>query len=394
MSADRWMILAGALGGLLAVSGIVLLLWRRQRSRSRRHRPEVEVDPQRLDLPPVWEGAWWADQPERPPVNAPSEVAFTFADLVRRPEEQYRPRMDPRQVLSMAQRERYDEQPRPAWRQTGRTMVHPTRDGDGDVLVLADPVRAGSRDRGLSRLVTRGAAVRDALGSSAQRIELAWPQEAFVDFEGAVLGYFMPRLDDRYVLTLDDGDRAVRTLGTANGLPPAGVPPLDDPDALELVGLLAQWLRALHMAGVVLGDLGWRSVAFAITPMRIRPLDYDAARVLGSAGLLDPDPETEHDPEALAWLSSFDSDSYLFALLAYRLLVSRDHVSMIDVTKVPTQLPGLSKQATSTLRRLWQHASGPKCSRPTMEEWVEALSSISVGAAVVEASGGAAVEAP
>jgi hypothetical protein len=396
VSVDALEVVAGASGVLLVIAGLVLLLVRRRRA-GRATLRQVRIDPQRRDLPPVWAGAWERESPRADVASGPgisfddlrrrpderqtgsprADVAsgpgISFDDLRRRPDERQTARVDPRQLLAMQHRERVDAAARPAWRQTGRATVHPTRGDDGDVLVLPGTVLSASREGALRRLVAQETSVRAALGLAADRIDLAWPQEPLLLYDGGVGGYFMPRLDDAYVFSSRKLEPMVRTLMAANGVPDAGVPPIDQPRAVELVHLVATWLRALHVAGVVFGDLGQQSLAFATEPVRIRPLNFDTARVLGRGSLLDSDPEAEFDTAAPTHLSSFDTDRYLFALLAYRLLVSRDRSSAIDPERVSTRLIGLDESTTSQLRRLWQRALGPRGTRPTLDEWVVPL---------------------
>lgn len=299
-------------------------------------------------------------------------TGVSFKDLTRASAGADRPRFDPRELLAAGQKARIVPSSVKPWRRTSRAFVHDSRDGD-DVLIFERTVERGPAEAAFARLVSRKEQVSAGLSGAWGQVDSAWPREPLLAYNGGVQGYFMPALDEAYVLEAPGHGRAVRTLEAANGLLDVAVQPLDDDERLELVRALASWLRAVHAAGVVFGDLGLRSLAYATSPLRIRVLDYDTARVAGSAALLDPGAHGERDPRAAPGESSYDSDRFLFAQLAFRLLVTRTNGAEIDPQAVPSGLLGLEERQLSRLRSLWARAVGPRGTRPTMDEWVDAL---------------------
>lgn len=377
-----------ALGSVLlaAAVALVLVLRRRNPGRSPKSEPsqhrssDIDRTSQASQGPhlsladPAEDTAATAepDKSERGQALSPPRSGISFHALRHASAGAERPRMDPRELRAADQQTRVARATEQPWRQTSRASVRVSSYGD-DVLVLERPILQGSKESAFARLVSRGSDVILRLGPAVDRIDVAWPKEALLAYDGGVRGYFMPPLEQYYVVDFPGHGQAVRTLGAANGIVDVEHKRLDDADLLQLVETVAVWLRAMHAAGVVFGDLGLRSIAYDTAPLRIRVLDYDTARVAGRAALLGSDRGGDHDPFALAGQSSYDSDRFLFAELAFRLLVTRTNHGKIDSHAVPNHLLGLDESRTSRLKALWERAAGPRGTRPTMDEWADAL---------------------
>lgn len=339
----------------------------------RRREPEGQAEPDaRVITEPVLDlgSRLWAtnrgvtDRDEGVSLERQPAAGISFESLTRRSAQDDRPRMDLHELTAAQQRTRIASDSGQPWRHSGRATVRDSRDGD-EARMFDDHVAQRLAERAFDDLLPRGTDVRERLGRAAERVDLAWPHEAVLGYDGGVTGYFMSRLDPLFLVESPRRGRAVRTLDTAKDL--------NDAEVLELVRTVAQWLRAMHTAGVVFGDLGQRSLAYATGPMRIRVLDYDTVRVAGRCSMLVSDPEAEHDPLAPVGESSYDSDRFLFAQLAFRLLVTRTNDGAIAPEAVPAHFPGLDVRNTARLRHLWQRATGPRGTRPTLDEWVVAL---------------------
>ena len=387
------LVLAIALGGALVGVMLAVVLLRRRRLRGRAaatHHDAPEPDSAFASYqPPEAGGSVWptthggrtqshATQ-DAPLVDEPFStdavtVGVSFESLSRGPrDEETTRRMDPRETVAVEQRARISDKEL-EWRRTSRARVSESV-GGGEALIFDRAIRRTSAEVGFGSLVQRDAVVRAELGADVERIELAWPNEPLLDYDGGVKGYFAPALDGSYVVDVPTRGPAVRTLGAAIGLNDAHLAALEPQDLLELMRLVAVWLAALHEAGVVFGDFGLRSIAYATHPVRIRVLDYDTARSLGRGPLLSPDlQDGDGDPHTRGGESSYDTDRFLFAQVAFRLLVLRTQGGPVAPEAVPPRLPGLDEQRTERLRGLWQRAAGPWGTRPTMQEWVAALS--------------------
>lgn len=387
------LVLAGALVAVLVGSVMAAMLFRRRRLRARgaevtqRVAPVPDVVFESYPPPETVGSVWPSTQGGQTQPRAGAEatprvelqstspavtVGVSFESLSRRPQdEEAARRMDPRETVAVAQRTRISDTELD-WRRTSRARVRESVDG-GEALLFDSAIRRTSAEAGFGSLVQREADVRAGVGTDVEVIELAWPNEPLLDYDGGVNGYFAPALDGAFVVDVPRRGRAVRTLGTAIGLSDAQLEALAPEELLELLRLVAVWLAALHEAGVIFGDFGLRSIAYATRPVRIRVLDYDTARPIGRGPLLPPDPEGDRDPLAPMGESSYDSDRFLFAQVAFRLLVARTQDGPITPEAIPSQIPGLDPQCAERLRTLWRRAAGPWGTRPTMEEWVAVL---------------------
>lgn len=358
------MVLWGSLAavGAVAAALVAVLLFRQGRSSEPEQPPAADsVTRPRADV--YWRSL---EEPEEL-----AEPGIDFEDLMSAPVQPERRPIDPRRLAALGQGERIGHEEE-AWRRTSRATVLRTTDG-GEVLYVPEVVSRPTAEEDLTLLVARGEQVRGRLGTTGERVDLAWPQEALLAYDGGLAGYFQPRLDGAFVMDVPRRGRAVRTLGVANGLRGAGLARLGDAELLDLVRTVAVWAAALHGAGVVFGDLGQRSLAYALDPIRVRVLDYETARVTGRRALLSPETGAPLDPLATDAGSSYDSDRFRFALLAFRLLVAGNDAAALEPTAVPPRLLGLDEHRTSRLRGLWSRAAGPSGRRPALEEWVAAL---------------------
>lgn len=128
------------------------------------------------------------------------------------------------------------------------------------------------------------------------------------------------------------------------------------------------------------GDISWTNFSFQIHPqVRVSVHDFDSTRIVGrramsrapAAHTIDWD-----DPKAPDGVpASFDTDRYRFALLAYRLLVSKTLDSRIDPTRIPEQFAPFEAGVSRRLRSLWVRADGARGTRPTVLECIHALES-------------------
>ena len=150
-----------------------------------------------------------------------------------------------------------------------------------------------------------------------------------------------------------------------------------DSERLELVKLIARWLRTMHDHDLVYGDLSWANLAFSINQKpRLAVFDFDQTRVVGQRSFTGMRPAHTvdwDDPLAPDIPVNPDTDRYKFALLAYRMLVSKDLHSLIDTDAVGDTVAALDAGQVARVRLLWLRASGPWGTRPSLSEWVDAL---------------------
>lgn len=226
-------------------------------------------------------------------------------------------------------------------------------------------------------LVDSHGAVKDRL--TGARVDLCWPLEVQRE-GGAVTGYVMPRMPEQYYFITDRRHtRTERSLDWAIKRPAALNLPFDvtDHHRFLLTLQVAYFLEAMHANGLVYGDISWRNFSFQIEPeVRISVHDFDSARIIGRpAPTRSPAVDTIdwNDPEVLHYPVCFDTDRYKFALLAYRLMVSRTLYDRIDPTQVHEGLLGLELRQVRHIRSLFIRANGPQGTRPTILEWIRSL---------------------
>ncbi|WP_159081270.1 hypothetical protein [Nocardioides sediminis] len=243
---------------------------------------------------------------------------------------------------------------------------------------FARPIAGGVRE--FQQLIDRGERVQRVLAAS--KVDLCWPEEVHgsaTDLEG----YVMPRLQtsNYFPVATKGGIKQIeRTLDWAIWTSNAFQVPfkVTDADRLEIVRCVARWLSAMHDTDVAYGDVSFKNLCFSLDPeVRVAVFDFDSARVLGSRSFTAQ--ETAHSPDwhdpyaSSGFAATLDTDRYKFALLAFRLLVSRQLGGDLDPANVPVAVSGLSAAQTHRLRTLWSRAAGASGSRPSMREWLDAL---------------------
>lgn len=246
------------------------------------------------------------------------------------------------------------------------------------VKIFAQPIDRATEE--FDRVRTRGLNVISMLGTGD--FVLCFPQEARGE-NGRLAGYVMPKLTPEYYFEVATGRgqprRTERSLSWALPRPSAFSIPftVTDADRLALVKLIAQWLRAMHEHDLVYGDLSWANLAFSVDQKpRIAVFDFDQTRVVGDRSFTGMPPAATvdwHDALAPDGPATPDTDRYKFALLAYRMIVSKDLHSVIDPDEVGDAVAGLSPGQVARVRALWRRAAGQWGTRPSLAEWVDAL---------------------
>jgi hypothetical protein len=219
---------------------------------------------------------------------------------------------------------------------------------------------------------------RDSIAADLQGLPIAlcWPETPLVRGRDLV-GYVMPRIDQSFYFTRDVRRKAqLRELQYA--VPKASVFSFpfteSDADAYALVVLVARFLEAMHTRQLVYGDISWFNFTFALDPVRLCVHDFDSTRRVGTATFNRQPPANTIDWEDLeapgAAVATLDSERYKFALLAYRMLVAKDHNSRLPPT-LASGTTGLPRDRD--LQHLGHRAAGPGGTRPQLSEWLRAL---------------------
>ncbi|MCX4094634.1 hypothetical protein [Nocardia sp. alder85J] len=220
-------------------------------------------------------------------------------------------------------------------------------------------------------------------GAGTELLSLvAWPCRLVEDdATGAVLGFVMPSIPDRFFVDMMKSSGPARVLGEFQHLlnddsfiARRGIP-LTDRHRYELLGETARALTVLHRHGVVVGDLSPKNMLFSLSPTRaVYFIDCDAMRLHGRSAL--PQLETPGwevrvvDPaEELATVAS---DSYKFGLLALRLLTGD------QTTRDPARLP---PTVPAPVRDLVRSALvKDPAARPVAADWVRQLAQAAAAA--------------
>lgn len=152
---------------------------------------------------------------------------------------------------------------------------------------------------------------------------------------------------------------------------------VDDEQRAQLLWLVARFLDAMHCEGIAYGDISWDNFSFQFDPkVRLSVYYFESTRAIGSRAMIivpTVNPANWHDPEAPGEPASFDTDRYKFALLAYRMLVSKTLDARIDSAQIPKHLATFNDRQVRHMRRLWIRAAGERGTRPTIHEWLWAL---------------------
>lgn len=231
------------------------------------------------------------------------------------------------------------------------------------------------------QIIAFGPTMQEAVGPS---VDLCWPLEAR-GTDQVLEGYLMPRIKPEFYFEASNRRRTIRRERqldwAVSGPIVAGfqIPFVTtDADRLELLRLFTLWLGAMHERELVYGDISWKNFSFSLNPVRLAVYDFDQTRIVGVASFTRGEPadsvdwKDESAPEIGP--ATLDTDRYRYALMAFRLLVSKDRHSHIDENAVPAELSGFDRTQTARLRALWRRAAGLWGSRPTVAEWAAILS--------------------
>ncbi|GAA2603569.1 SAV_2336 N-terminal domain-related protein [Actinomadura fulvescens] len=148
--------------------------------------------------------------------------------------------------------------------------------------------------------------------------------------------------------------------------------PPDAADRIEIVRRIAALFGLLHEHSLVVGDVSPTGVLWCASPMSVYLLDCDGMRFagapLGRAALETVDWD---DPLGLDETASLDSDRYKLALLITRVLARSAHVRPGQAFEF---VEGVPPRIAANVSNLFTRAAGPRGTRPTASEWVQALS--------------------
>ncbi|WP_327104883.1 hypothetical protein [Nonomuraea glycinis] len=203
--------------------------------------------------------------------------------------------------------------------------------------------------------------------------QCAWPI-ARVVHEGRVTGFLMPHVPQEFYGQIG-GKRKLVELQYLLYEPNWAWQDLHQPDVrgrLEIATLAAKMIDLLHTHGWVVGDLSFRNLLWRPgAPYKVFMLDCDGLRRHGGEPVLrqahTPDWDDPHQPSSGPEL---DTDRYKLALLVGRVLT---RTASVRPGQEPTLLPSLPDQVLTAVRELFTRAHGPRGSRPSAAEWVQAL---------------------
>lgn len=203
--------------------------------------------------------------------------------------------------------------------------------------------------------------------------QCAWPV-ARVVHEGRVTGFLMPHVPQEFYGRIG-GKLKLVELQYLLYEPNWSWQDLHQPDLrgrLEIATLAAKMVDLLHTHGWVIGDLSFRNLLWRPgAPYKVFMLDCDGLRRHGGEPVLrqahTPDWDDPHQPSSGPEL---DTDRYKLALLVGRVLT---RTASVRPGQEPALLPGLPDQVLTAVRELFTRAHGPRGSRPSAAEWVQAL---------------------
>lgn len=239
----------------------------------------------------------------------------------------------------------------------GRTHSAPGQDLGGSSA--RDPVINPSGGPVLAELV---ALVRDLEQDHPALVALNAPIAMTTDSKGGLTG-FQVRDEDRVSSPLTLAD----TITGANRLQHA--------DRAAIVTEIGRILQSLHSRGWSLGGLHWDHIEYhpdSTTPIVLTGLEN--ARPMGSLpAVVSPGASGLHTP-ADAWLPTFDRDRYQFALLVHRVLLAQHAGAHLDEPPEARSDSPFDPVQRRRLDLLRSRAAGPSGTRPTVAEWLSALS--------------------
>lgn len=291
--------------------------------------------------------------------TAPPRPHFRHGDLLTVGTARDKPRLDPRRLAAIEQRLEIDGGVVAAWR--GGTHGNVVQIAGGrEAVVLTQPVLRRTAEHALQRLVGARDDVERALESSAAAVDLRWPEEVLVGYDGGVEGYISASLGEEYIEDIRKVGPAIRTLSTIAMDPRSDDGEVSADERLSLVTNVGTWIGALHDQNVVYGQLSPAGVAFRRSDMGITPVDYVAARVMGCGPWAGPHIAT-----------SMDDDRRALAALAMLVLIPESEGNLRNFFGFK-EIDGLGKLATARVRWLLARASGIK-GMPTVDEWLKVL---------------------
>lgn len=231
-----------------------------------------------------------------------------------------------------------------------------------------------------SALAGVGPRIRSAVGGLP--IDIAWPEVPVAD-RGRMVGYLMQRIPPGYFFDYTHRLRTslkLRELQYAIERPSAFALPftVTDSDRVRILGLIAEFLAAMHEEGVVYGDFSLNNVVFLLEPdLRVMVYDLDSARLLGQEWYvrqkLVQTVDWRDDDTDKRGFALLDADRYKFAVLVLRFLVDR---SLSAVLRVDLEVPDLEvfqEHERRHLELLLRRAAGPTGTRPHLVEWLSLL---------------------
>jgi hypothetical protein len=202
----------------------------------------------------------------------------------------------------------------------------------------------------------------------------AWPL-ARVVHEGAVIGFLMHEAPAEFTGPIGGKQRLVE-LQYLLYKPNHTWDELHQPDGagrIEIAAAAVRLIDFLHRHGLVLGDISFRNLLWSPSqPYRVFMLDCDGVRRHGGEPVL-PQAQTPdwNDPNLPGTGPDLDTDRYKIALLVGRGLTRNAYVrpgQRLDLVE------GIDPRIADQVSQLFNRAAGPHGSRPTAQEWSQALS--------------------
>lgn len=274
--------------------------------------------------------------------------------------------------------------PHPLDRQRGSLPLEPEpldKGGQGVVIRVLGPENLVYKEympqaghvnaKALAELVDFGHQRTGEVGSLLA--QCAWPV-ARVVHEGRVTGFLMPHVPQEFYGPIGGKSKLVE-LQYLLYEPNWAWLDLHQPDIrgrLEVATQSAKLIDLLHVHGWVVGDMSFRNLLWRPgAPYKVFLLDCDGLRRHGEEPVLrqahTPDWDDPHQPSSGPEL---DTDRYKLALLVGRVL---SRTASVRPGQEPALLPGLPDQVVTAVRELFARAHGPRGSRPSAAEWVQAL---------------------
>ena len=227
------------------------------------------------------------------------------------------------------------------------------------------PIHDGKRD--LDRLIALGSSLSTGTRDSCL---IHWPATAHTDGSGDLIGC---------------------TIRVPDPTPVKGLPesPLDlllvqhlsrderGDAGRSLLVEVARFLDSLHSRGWAYGAIRWDSILYSLDPEpRVAIRNLEGARRIGGRPAFTWRGEAAWaDPRDPSQVPTLDRDRFLFALMAYRLLVTQDPESPFESNSRYDVAGHWSVGELQALNLLLRRASQSPVGRPAMDLWVAVLDS-------------------